>query len=97
MRGIGRERKDDPGTWETLVSPRETPARRGAGDLSPHTLSVGGRTLGVAEPRGFAKKKRSPRGRPKARGTGAEADGDEGVGGLHRSDEVGKRVAPEAG
>jgi hypothetical protein len=46
----GREHKDDPGIWETPVSPRETPARRGAGDLSPRTLSVGGRTLGVAEP-----------------------------------------------
>jgi hypothetical protein len=36
-----------------------------------------------------------PRGRPKARGTGAEVDRDEGVGGPNTSDEVGKRVAPK--
>jgi len=40
-----------------------------------------------------AQNKLPPRGRPKARVTVAEADGDEGVGGLHRSDEGGERKA----
>ncbi len=38
-----------------------------------------------------------PRGRPKARGTGAEAEGGQGVGGLNTSEDAGKRVAPGAG
>ena len=36
-----------------------------------------------------------PRGRPKARGTVAEAEGTWEVGGPHRSEDTGKRVAPE--
>lgn len=51
----------------------------------------------VAEPERTQQKKksRSPRVDRRQGETGAEVDGDEGVGGLHRSCEVGKRMAPE--
>lgn len=38
---------------------------------------------------------RPPRGKAAARGTGAAAEGNQGVGEPRRSDEAGKRVAPE--
>jgi len=44
-----------------------------------------------------AKNKRPHRGTPCARGTEATADGHEGVGGLHRSIDVGRRVTGTAG
>lgn len=40
-----------------------------------------------------AKNKRAPGGRSKARGTGAEAEGDREVGGPNKSEEVGERLA----
>jgi hypothetical protein len=88
----GTREEDGPVTWETLVSSRETPAKRGAGDQPPHTARAGGRRprRGRAEKQcGPAKNEPSASWQAEARGTGAEADGDEGVGGPNRSDEVG--------
>ncbi len=80
----GTREEDGPVTWETLVVPRRNPAMRRAGPKSP--------TLGTSAERTCpaAKNKRPHRGRSQARGTGAVADGDEGVGGLHRSVDVGE-------
>ena len=88
----GTREEDGTVTWETLVSSREIPAKRGAGYLSPHTARACGwrPRRGRAELlRGSAKNELPASWQAKARGTGAEADGDEGVGGPHRSDEAG--------
>ena len=63
--------KNDPATWENLVSPRRKPVARGAGDPSPKR-----RALACARhdaPRTSA----CTRGRPKARETIAEVNGNE--------------------
>jgi hypothetical protein len=63
-----RAQEDDPVTWETLAPPRERTAH---GEPDPNLR----RPRAGARARKPIKKKRSPRGRPKARGTGAEAEG----------------------
>jgi hypothetical protein len=63
--------KDGPATWENLVSPRRNPVPRGAGDPSPKR-----RALACA--RNDARRSSARvRGRPKARGTVAEVNGNE--------------------
>lgn len=92
MDDLGTSEEDGPVTWETLVSPRETPGIRGTGNPSPHTVLAGGRRphRGQAgQSTVLAKNEPSASRKAKARGTGAEADGDEGVGGPHTSDEAG--------
>src|SRR5262249_4827725 len=67
----GTDEEDGPGTWEALASPRHIPASRRAGELSPtHDAFAGARVVGHP-----AQNKRLHRGRPRARGTGAVADG----------------------
>lgn len=39
----GTFEEDGPVTWETLISPRDTPVLRGAGHPSPCTVRVRGR------------------------------------------------------
>jgi hypothetical protein len=63
--------KDGPATWEDLVSPRRNPATRGAGDPPPKR-----RALACA--RNDARRSSARvRGRPKARETVAEVNGNE--------------------
>ena len=65
--------EDGPGTWDLpRPSRRNEPAIRGAGDQSPDLTCVRGCT------RVGSKNEHPPAGRPKARGTGAEDDGDRG-------------------
>ena len=67
----GTYEEDGPGTWEALSSPRPIPVLRRAGDPSPtHDTLVSARVVGHR-----AQNKRSHRGRPLARGTGAVAEG----------------------
>jgi len=54
-------------------------------------VSDGSRDSGCS--RAAGEENNPPRGRPSARGTGAQADGDEGVGEPHRSVEAGERLA----
>ena len=62
---------DGPVTWEALASPRQNPVSRRAGELSPtHDAFAGARVVGHS-----AQNKRLHRGKPRARGTGALADG----------------------
>ena len=64
--------EDGPGTWEALASPRRIPVFRRAGDPSPtHGMYAGTRVVGPFR----AQNKRPQRGRPRARGTGAVAEG----------------------
>lgn len=46
----GAQEEDAPGTWETLVSPHESPELRGAGNPSPRTVRARGRARAVAGP-----------------------------------------------
>ena len=88
----GTREEEGPVTWETLVFPRENPVARGAGDPSPHTVSARGwraRRGWAARYGGSAKKKPSVSWQGHGKGKGAVADGDEGVGGPHMSDEAG--------
>ena len=78
-----RRQEDGPGTWETHVSPRKTPDHG-----EPVTLLRRRRVCGA---RVGGQEQRPHRGRSLARGTGATTDGDEGVGGLHTSGDVGER------
>ena len=67
----GTHEEDGPGTWEALASPRPIPALRRAGEWSPtHDAFAGARVVGH-----LAQNKRRHRGKPRARGTGAVADG----------------------
>ena len=59
VRGSGAAEEDEPGTWETLVSPCERTGKRGAGNPSPNTAGVGEGMNAVAEPQGSAKKKKA--------------------------------------
>jgi hypothetical protein len=89
---LGTSEGDGPVTWEALVSSRETPAIRGAGDQSPYTERAGGRRSPPWPSRvagGSANNEPSVSWQVEARGTGAEADGDEGVGGPRTSEEAG--------
>jgi hypothetical protein len=63
--------KDDPATWENLVSPRRNPAARGAGDPSPK------RRASACTRNDAQRTSARTRGRPKARETGAEVNGNE--------------------
>lgn len=82
----GAQEEDDPGTWEALVLPRKQPERRRAGDPSPTPVCK--RTAHEA----VEKRVRDEVGHRQG-ATGAEADGDEGVGGLQSSEDVGERLA----
>jgi hypothetical protein len=57
--------------WEALASPRHTPVRRRAGAPSPTHDTLRAHVSSARE----AQNKRSHRGRPAARGTGAVAEG----------------------
>jgi hypothetical protein len=76
---------DGPVTWEALISPRNKPVVRRPGDHSP--------TLGASAGCRHQRPRTSTRAEVGQRQgkTGAEADGNQGVGGLHRSCEVGER------
>lgn len=87
--GCGTVEQDGPVTWETLVSPRGNTGDVGSRRPDPSPQRACGRA------RGGEKNERPPPGRRQARGTGAEADGDEGVGEPNMSDDAGKRVAPK--
>jgi hypothetical protein len=63
--------KDGPATWESLVFPRSNPVSRGAGDPSPKR-----RALACARDDARRSSART-RGRPKARETIAEVNGNE--------------------
>jgi hypothetical protein len=83
----GTYQEDDPVTWETLTFPREVTA-------------YGEPLLNLRRPPCFAgacgdrrRTRHPPRGRLKARGTGAEAEGRQGVLGPHMSDDGGERQA----
>lgn len=65
--------------------------KRGTGDQSPARNAVA--IARAPRPRISGRR----RGRRKARGTGAEAEGSQEVGGLHKSEEVGERSAPGPG
>jgi hypothetical protein len=82
--GHGTYEEDGPVTWEILSSPRENAASRSAAPEAPRVKAFWRCT------RRPAKKKHLPRGRPKARGTGAEAEGCQEVGGPHMSDDGGE-------
>ena len=84
----GTYEEDDLVTWEALVFPR---AIRSDGE--PVFISETGASAGARAGRQYDwQNKRLPRGRPLARGTGATAEGGKGVGGLHRSFDVGELV-----
>jgi hypothetical protein len=88
---LGTSEEDDPVTWETLVSSRRL-RRVGEPVTNPRARRAPADGAGaVAEPSG--RRLREERAiRPwqvEARGTGAETDGDEGVGGPNTSDEAG--------
>jgi len=67
----GTYEEDGPVTWEALASPRPIPVLRRAGDPSPTHGTLRAHVSSATK----AQKKRSQRGRPPARGTGAVADG----------------------
>jgi hypothetical protein len=84
VRGLGEEgivsggvfdhsthEEDGSVTWEALAAPRHTPDLRRAGDPSPTHDTLRAHVSSARE----AQNKRSHRGRPAARGTGAVADG----------------------
>jgi hypothetical protein len=83
----GTDEEDGPGTWEALASPRPIPVLRRAGDPSPThdtwrahvSLALMG-TEQAPAPREATGKGNRSRGRRR-----------QGVGGLHRSDDVGER------
>ena len=81
---VARTRGEDLATWETLFTPREEYRHYG----EPVDQISDGRTDADAR---VVRQRRSirQRGRLKARGTGAETEGGQGVGGLHRSEEAG--------
>ena len=81
----GTIEEDGPVTWETLSSPRDDCGSRSAAPRS----SEGDGVLKV-HPEAREEARHLPRGRPKARGTGAEADGWQGVGGPNTSDDGGE-------
>jgi len=84
---MARARTDGPGTWEALHLLREY----GDPVITLRRVRVCGRRR--ARPRSSARRE----GRSCARGTGAATDGDQGVGGLHTSVDVGERKAPGPG
>ncbi len=87
----GTLEEDGPVTWEALVSPREFPVLRRAGDPSPKPVRLQVHAP-AAEAQPSAEQAPAPGGRPRARGTEATAEGGKGVGGLHRSFDVGELV-----
>ena len=89
----GTHEENGPVTWEALASPRHIPVWRRAGDPSPTHNTWRVHVLSAYE----AQKKRPQRGRPPARGTRAVADGRQGVGGLHTSEDVGEQDHPGPG
>jgi len=81
----GTHEEDGPGTWEALVSPREEPATRRAGErlrrlIRRRVHGAGGEEQALVPEVGRWRGK-----------TGAAAEGNKGVGGLHKSDDVGER------
>ena len=89
-RGVHAE--DGPVTWEALSTPLES------------TGKTESRLTGISDGSAAADARVSRlrisirrRGRSKARGTGAETEGGQGVGGLHKSEDAGERMAPGAG
>ena len=83
----GTHEEDGPGTWEALASPRHIPALRRAGDPSPtHD------TLASARVVGRKGTEQAPAAREATRkGNRSGGRRGQGVGGLHRSDDVGER------
>jgi hypothetical protein len=63
----GTQEEDDPGTWETLVFLDKFRSHGESGDPFSDALVLADRAQG-------GKEKHPYRGRPQARGTGAEAD-----------------------
>ena len=90
---LGAHEEDGPVTWEVLSIPQEKKRCNGE--------PAGERNLRrVREYRWMrvpAKNNHLLRGRSKARGTGAETEGGQEVGGLNTSDDVGERLAPGPG
>lgn len=108
-RRLGEKRRTWRGVWlrrarrgrsRNLGGPRlscERPDQRGAGNPSSRTTRASECARVVAEPgKGSAKKSARREVGRKQGATGAEAERDEGVGGPRKSEEVGKRLAPEA-
>lgn len=74
------------------------PASRGAGiEVPEHTGRPTDARSAWPDRHGLAKNKRPPRVGQRQGVTGAEAEANEGVGGLHTSEEAGKWLAPKAG
>jgi hypothetical protein len=85
----GTYEEDGLVTWEALVFPRVI---RSDGEPVIHLRNWRVRRRTCWPPSFAWQNKRLSRGRPLARGTGATAEGGEGVGGLHTSSDVGELV-----
>lgn len=86
--GRGTDEEDDPATWETLASPRRN-RNDGEPAIRPREDALRGRGRVLAGPMAPRETRvRTQVGRRQGT-TGAEADGGEGVGGPHTSDEAG--------
>src|SRR5262245_2448173 len=83
----GTDEEDGPVTWEALASPRHTPVWRRAGDPSPTHDTL--RAHVSSAPRGTEE---APAAREATRqGNRSGGRRGQGVGGRHRSDDVGER------
>jgi len=79
--------EDGPVTWEALASPRQIPVLRRAGELSPtHGTHAGTRVVGLTRHRTSARIEVGYR-----KGNRSGGRRRQGVGGLHRSFDVGER------
>jgi hypothetical protein len=79
---------DGPVTREALCIPLGRDPAWGAGEQTPYGYALA-RACGT-----WRQKKLERRGRPKARGTGAEVERCQGVGGPNMSDDGGEQLAP---
>ena len=86
----GTQEEGGPGTWEALVLLDSTRSHGESGDLFSDAFAQADRAVGGQE-------KRPHRGRPQARGTGAEADGARESEGCEVASTSGNGVAPGPG
>ena len=86
----GTQEEDGPGTWEALVLLDRTRSHGESGDHFSDAFAQADRAVGGQE-------KRPHRGRPQARGTGAEADGARESEGCKVALTSGNGVAPGPG
>ncbi len=88
----GTHEEDGPETWEALTLLVTSPDQRRSGDQTPTRSVSAGRVSRrlLAQHRTSARDEAGPQGNWEG-ATSAEADGGEGVGGLHTSYDVGER------